>query len=188
MDPWLDRERSGPLPWPSTVPMSSSPPRSGLRRRHWLVAVPLGLVAVGVLGYRWSRSGSAADDEAPAFESIAPGHDLGRWTVVRVGAVHLGAVPVVLQTRDGQRYQVDVLARDPQGPPGVAQTERLSLFVVNSHASPQDDGQRPTDEEQGLGAMALAHALAREAPPPGLLTLRQRSDQHPNGSFAVSLQ
>lgn len=166
--------------------MSSSPPPPALRRRHWLVIVPAGLVAVGVAAYRfWPSGGDAAQEVTLA--SIVAGQSIGRWTVVRVGPMHMGAIPVVLETHESQRYQIDVLARDPGGPRGVAETERLSLFVVNSHTSDSDAGQRPTDEEQGLGAIALAGALAREVPPAGLLTMQQRLDRHPDGSFGVAL-
>lgn len=101
--------------------------------------------------------------------------------------MHLGAVPVVLATATGQRYQVDVLARDSQGPQGVANTEQLSLFVVNSQGSTHADSERPTDEEQGLGAMALALALTEEVPPAGLLGHGERRRRHPDGAFAIPL-
>ncbi|MBC8066867.1 MAG: hypothetical protein IAG13_00920 [Deltaproteobacteria bacterium] len=97
-----------------------------------------------------------------------------------------GGVPVVLETSSGRRYQVDVLARDPGGPDGVGTTERLSLFVANG-----GDGRTDTDEEQGLGAMALAELLRSgdrpEAPLPALMTLAQRSREHHGGSFGVPL-
>jgi hypothetical protein len=165
--------------------MSSSERSVSPGRRQWLVAVPMGLVAVGMAARGWL--GRASEDEPVAFAALAPGQQLGRWTVVKVHPVRLGAVPVVLATETGQRYQVDVLARDPAGPEGVARTEALSLFVVDVQASPETAGSRPTDEEQGLGAMALAQALRGEAPPAGLLTLEQRRQQHPRGAFGVPL-
>ena len=155
-------------------------------RRYWLVAVPLGLLGLGLVARGWLGRGSGSV-EASAFPSIVPGRTLDRWTVVRVHPLHLGAVPVVLQTESGQRYQVDVLARDPAGPAGVASTAALSLYVVDVQADRQTDGSRPTDEEQGLGAMVLAQALQTEPAPSGLLTLAQRQQQHPRGSFGVPL-
>lgn len=168
--------------------MSSSERSTGTTRRQWLIAAPIGLVALGLAARRWwsTRSPDAAVGPS-ALASIEVGQALDRWTVVRVHPVHLGAVPVVLATATGQRYQVDVLARDPAGPEGVANTERLSLFVVDTQATPGSDGSRPTDEEQGLGAMVLAQALVGEAPPRGLLTLEQRRQQHPRGAFGVPL-
>lgn len=149
------------------------------------MAVPLGLLALGFAARGWL--GGAAGAGPSAFPSLAPGQPLDRWTVVRVHPVHLGAVPVVLATESGQRYQVDVLARDPAGPEGVASTDALSLYVVDVQAARESDGSRPTDEEQGLGAMMLAQALHGEAPPAGLLTLAERQRQHPRGSFGVPL-
>lgn len=166
--------------------MSSTDQSVDPTRRKWLVAVPVGLVAVGLAARGW-LGGASGEGEPSAFASLAAGRRLDRWTVVRVHPVHLGAVPVVLATEAGQHYQVDVLARDPAGPDGVATTPALSLFVVDVQASPDSDGKRPTDEEQGLGAMMLAQALQAEAPPPGLLTLAQRQQQHPRGSFGVPL-
>lgn len=166
--------------------MSSTDRSVDQGRRYWLVAVPLGLLGLGLVARGWlGRAGGST--EASAFPSLVPGQTIDRWTVVRVHPLHLGAVPVVLETDSGKRYQVDVLARDPAGPEGVASTEVLSLYVVDVQAERQTDGNRPTDEEQGLGAMVLAQALKTEAVPSGLLTLAQRQQQHPRGSFGVPL-
>lgn len=156
-----------------------------MRRRHWLIAAPAALLAMGWAARRW-WSARGPEASPTAFTSLV-GQRIDRWTVVRVHPTHLGAVPVVLSTDAGQHYQVDVLARDSAGPQGVAQTENFSLFVMNSHASPGPQGRRATDEEQGLGAMVLAQALAGQTKPPGMLTHRQRRQQHPTGAYAVSL-
>lgn len=166
--------------------MSSNDRTVDQGRRYWLGAVPLGLLALGFAARGW-LGGAAGSTGPSAFPSLAPGQPLDRWTVVRVHPVHLGAVPVVLATESGQRYQVDVLARDPAGPEGVASTNALSLYVVDVQAARESDGSRPTNEEQGLGAMMLAQALHGEAPPAGLLTLAERQRQHPRGSFGVPL-
>lgn len=165
--------------------MSSNDRSVDQGRRHWLVAVPLGLLALGFAARGWLGPRGLAGP--PAFTTLAAGQRLERWTVVRVHALHFGAVPVVLETETGKRYQIDVLARDPAGPEGVASTEALSLYVVDEQADRQTDGSRPTDEEQGLGAMVLAQALRTETPPDGLLTLAQRQQQHPRGAFGVPL-
>jgi hypothetical protein len=129
--------------------MESAPVRPW-RRRTLLGATGAALVgaAFGVHAW-WTRAPAA-----PLGDALAVGSAIDRWTVVAVHPVNCGAVPVVLATADGRRYQVDLLARDPSGPAGVANTERLSLFVAN-----QGDGRTATDEEQGLGAMALAEHL-----------------------------
>ncbi|MCA9704588.1 MAG: hypothetical protein KDK70_01925 [Myxococcales bacterium] len=144
------------------------------------------MIALSVAAHRWWSTRSPAAGPGP-FAALVPGTSLSRWSVVRVHPLHLGAVPVVLATEQGRRYQVDVLARDPQGPSGVAQTDRLSLFVVNSPEHSGGDGERPTDEEQGLGAMVLAQALVHQAAPAGLLTLRECQRQFPRGAFGVPL-
>ena len=122
------------------------------RRRTWLGATGAALVgaAFGVHAW-WSRDRGSA---APFGDALAVGVVLGRWTVVAVHPVHMGAVPVVLATADG-------------------------------------DGRTATDEEQGLGAMALAeHLRGREAAgwaAPSLLTLHERATQYPEGAFGVPL-
>jgi hypothetical protein len=148
---------------------SAAPPDSPGRWRRRTVlgaaGAPLGGAAFGIQAW-WARPPAA-----PLGDAIGAGASLGRWTVVAVHPIHHGAVPVVLATADGRRYQVDVLARDPAGPQGVANTEQLSLFVAN-----HGDGRTSTDEEQGLGAMALAVVL-----------LQERSTRHPQGAFGVPL-
>jgi hypothetical protein len=156
----------------------------GLWRRTWLAGAGVALVGAAFGVQAWTSRGRAP--AAPLGDALAAGAILGRWTVVAVHPVHFGAVPVVLATAEGLRYQVDVLARDPNGPAGVADTDRLSLFVAN-----HGDGRTATEEEQGLGVMALAeHLRAREQAgwtAPALLTLEQRAAQYPEGAFGVPL-
>lgn len=113
---------------------------------------------------------------------VAVGEMVAGATVVVIHAPHLGAIPVVMALPSGTRFQVDVLARDPEGPAGIAQTERLSLYLAN-----HGDGATQTDEGQGLAVMALAARLADLEVPAGVLTLAQRSNEHPRGSFGVPL-
>lgn len=140
-----------------------------------------------------ARQDGEADGAAPAtdpavarlFGDIRPGARLDRWSIEAVHPVRMGAIPVVLRTARGDRFQVDVLRRDVAGgPQGVANTPSLSLFVAN-----RGDGSTATDEEQGLGAMALAAALAEResagAQVPELLTLRERRARHPLGGYSV---
>jgi hypothetical protein len=120
------------------------------------------------------------------FGSLRPGARVGRWTVVAIHEVRLGAIPVQLATADGDTFQVDVHRRDedPLAPSAPANTPSLSLYLVNNGV-----GSTATHEEHGLGAMALADALAEReaagAPVPALLTLRQRTAYYPGGVFAV---
>ncbi len=151
--------------------------------------VVAGLCVAGVAVGAGMLAPDSSDAAAPPLGAIAPGATLEGAATVKVVAVHpvtLGALPVILETASGARYQVDVLARDPEGPAGVADTQHFSVYVSN-----QGSGDSPTDEGQGLGAMALASALATfessGKPLPSLMTLRQRSERHPHGSFGVPL-
>lgn len=108
----------------------------------------------------------------PALPELRPGLRLGRCTVVKVGAVSAGAVPVVLRTPGGDQFAVDILRHD-RSTPGVSRGGALAVYLNNNGS-----GRTASVEEHGLGAMALARWLAlREAggrPVPALLTLRQR--------------
>lgn len=148
------------------------------------VVVGLAVAGAAVAAGALTRS-EEPQPERLQVASLEPGTTLP-GTEVRVVSVHpvtFGALPVVLETHSGSRYQVDVLARDPHGPDGVGNTERYSVYVSN-----QGDGGAATDEAQGLGAMALARILDERAPSlPPLLTMRDRESQHAGESFGVPL-
>lgn len=85
----------------------------------------------------------------------------------------------------GMELQVDVLARDPSGlsPAPIAETASYALYLSN-----RGDGATPTDNEQGLAAMALARAIDASAPLSGseplrLATFAERSASHPSGPY-----
>ncbi len=140
----------------------------------------------GTVGARVQASeASSAASRSPAHQALAgepaassvlpelrPGLRLGRCTVVQVGAVSAGAVPVVLRTPSGEQFAVDILRHD-RSTPGVSRGGALAVYLNNNGS-----GRTASVEEHGLGAMALARWLAlREAggrPVPALLTLRQR--------------
>jgi hypothetical protein len=109
--------------------------------------------------------------------------ELGNWSIQKVQAPMLGAIPVVMRSPAGESFQVDVLARD-SSLPGIADTKHFSLFVANN-----GNGSKSTDELQARGAKILAHHLSRTersgTPLPSLLTLAQRSSRHPDGTFGV---
>ncbi|MEM6293855.1 MAG: hypothetical protein AAGA54_21445 [Myxococcota bacterium] len=159
--------------------------QTSIGRRTVVAGLCVAGVAVGAGMLSPSESGPAALSLGP----IAPGATLQGASAVKVVAVHpvtFGALPVILETSTGTRFQVDVLARDPEGPAGVADTDHFSVYVSN-----QGSGASPTDEGQGLGAMALASALSTfeqsGEPLPSLMTMRERAEQHPRGSFGVPL-
>lgn len=117
-------------------------------------------------------------------EALIPKNlELGSWSIQKVQAPMFGAIPVVMRSPAGESFQVDVLARDSSSP-GIADTRHFSLFVANN-----GNGSKSTDELQARGAKILAHHLSRTersgTPLPSLLTLAQRSSQHPNGTYGV---
>jgi len=119
------------------------------------------------------------------FGDLGAGGALDKWKIEQVHGVYFGAIPVVMSTAGGTKFQVDVLRRDAAGPDGVGNTDSLSLFVAN-----KGNGADKTDEDQGLGAIALAQALAaREqsgaAIPGELVTLKQRHEKFPDGGYSV---
>jgi hypothetical protein len=124
--------------------------------------------------------------ETPLPFGLRANEQIGRWTIVEVHAVRFGAVPVILEDSEGERFQVDVLQRDgrPDSPVGVGQTDTLAVYLSN-----RGDGDTATREEHGLGAIALAAALdGREAQmPEGLLTFAERAAMHPRAAYSVPL-
>ena len=159
-----------------------------MRRRTVVAGLAVVGAAVGAGALAKSRnSAEAAGAAAPIqMSSLEPGTVLPgtQVQVIAVYPVTFGALPVVLETSAGNRYQVDVLARDPSGPQGVGNTEHFSVYVAN-----RGDGGTSTDETEGLGAMALARVLeASENDLPSLMTLRARETEHPEGTFGVPLQ
>lgn len=157
------------------------------RRRGVLTGLVGLAVATGLGVHRWLVRPESAGTPLRGWlaQVLSPGLTFEHWQVVAVHPVRHGAVPVILGADDGRRFQVDILARDPDGPPGVANTRHLSLYVHN-----RGDGSTQTDETEGLGAMRLAAILAEhegDQPLPDLLTFSQRTERFPSGSFNVPL-
>lgn len=156
-----------------------------LMRRRTVVA---GLAVAGAAVGAATLTERSASAEAPAsveLGSLRPGVTLPgtEVRVITIYPVTFGALPVVLESKDGNRFQVDVLARDTSGPQGVGNTEHYSVYVSN-----RGDGGTSTDETQGLAAMSLARVLEAEgASLPTLLTMQGRQAEHPSGTFGVPL-
>jgi len=124
----------------------------------------------------------ASADTLAAFGGLQSGSVVDRWTVEAIHEVHLGGIPVVLKDAQGNRFQVDVLARDASVR-AVAETQALSFFVVNA-----GNGSAATAEEQGLAAMALAAVVERRGAssrPVGLLGLTDRQARFAGGDFRL---
>jgi hypothetical protein len=141
-------------------------------------------------------AGKTLSDSLPAadegvltmFAALPPGTKLGRWKIASVHGVQMGAVPVVMEDRKGDRFQVDVCARDgvAGAPRAVADAGGLSFFLANNGT-----GGTPSDESHGLGVIALAAAMEKVARKsaipavPGMMTLRERLAAFPDGAYAV---
>jgi len=115
-------------------------------------------------------------DEVQAFlGGIAPGAILGGYVVVDVAPVVSGGIPVTLATADGDTFCVDVLRFDPSEPSrGIGEVSTVTVVLRNSGG-----GSLATHEAHGLGAMALAQAMAQRVregatPPASLMTMSER--------------
>lgn len=156
-----------------------------------VAAAAWGLAPAQALARYGQRRRERARIELPAGdrfellgEELRAGTRLGKHGILdAVLAAHAGAVPVVLRTPEGERFQVDVLRKDPRGPGGVAETAHFALFIAN-----RGDGATPTDEAQAHAARALAGWIAAregEASPLELLSFRERQRAHPEGVFSL---
>lgn len=127
---------------------------------------------------------AAVDPDTHELQRMLPhGQRFGRWRVVEVLPVKLGAVPVVLESRRGERFQVDILRRDrsTRARRGLAETREYSLFLLNRGL-----GDTPTQEDHGLAVLWLAALLRpreRSLGPVALLTQRERTQRFPRGKF-----
>ena len=106
------------------------------------------------------------------------GSQIGSWRIEGLGQLHAGAVSVQLSGVDGEKFHIDICARDdvPGAPVPPARTDLCDLFVANEGA-----GSDPTKEDQGLAAMALAEVIRsheHRVVLHGLLTLRARLEFH----------
>lgn len=124
------------------------------------------------------------DGAAHGLQELLPeGLRFGRWRVIAVLPTKLGAVPVILESRQGERFQVDVLRRDrsARARRGLSETRGYSLFLFN-----RGQGDTPTQEDHGLAVLWLAAFLRpREhtLPALALLTQRERTQHFPRGKF-----
>lgn len=117
---------------------------------------------------------------APA---VATGLELaGGFRVVQAHGVRFGALPFVVEG-EGERFQVDVLRRDPAGVSGVHDTNQLSFFVAEGATV-------LTAPARVRGARALAAALERRiaagAEMPALVSFEERLAAHPGGAFGLA--
>jgi hypothetical protein len=139
----------------------------------------LGVTAAGALvasGLSIAATASSAPDTL--LSPLQPGSMLGPWTVLKIGSRQHGAIEVELQANAGSPFVLEILAldRSPGALTAPGQTKYLAVHVRN-----QGDGSSPTDESQGISAMALAQVIAANESAEsaeGLLTLAERLDKH----------
>ncbi|MBI5537558.1 MAG: hypothetical protein HY898_32850 [Deltaproteobacteria bacterium] len=152
----------------------------------------LGLAAVVVpAGSAWAGGGSTRRQSPPAPPPVASGSGcpivaplqagsrIGAWTVEGISAVHAGAVTLTLRDPSGAGFHLDLCRRDRGmgAPAAPAHTDLFEIFLAN-----EGDGSRPTHEDHGQAALAVAeivraneHAVKLE----GMLTLRERLSRFP---------
>jgi hypothetical protein len=146
-----------------------------ISRRSAMGMMGAGSLAAAIVGGAGSEARSLP---APGALPVEVGTRFGRWTVSAIHPVADGALRIGVRGAEQHEFVLEVMARDPSplAPRPPAATEALSIFVRNG-----GDGWLPTEEEQGLAAMTLAHLLStsgRGGPIAGLLTHGERVALH----------
>lgn len=146
--------------------------------------IPMPSLDDGVVPSQPVNTGPMGDGTAHGLQQLLPeGLHFGRWRVVSVLPVKLGAIPILLESRRGEHFQVDVLRRDrsARARRGLAETRAYSLFLLN-----RGQGDTPTQEDHGLAVLWLAALLRsreRSLGTGALLTQRERTQRFPRGKF-----
>jgi hypothetical protein len=109
---------------------------------------------------------------------LGPGDRIGTFTIDAIRPLAEGAVTVAVSSAGGRAFELEILARDasPLAPRAPGETGRFAIYVRNG-----GDGFAPTNEEQGLTAMALAAIVKRnedKVSAEGFLTHEGRFSQH----------
>lgn len=149
------------------------PPRVARRKLLAALGAVISASAVGACAFRPKTS---TDAGAPLAGLVGPA---GAWRVEQVMPLVAGAVPVLMRTPEGKRFQVDLMRADPVGPQPVAQAAGLALYLANGGA-----GETPSVEAEAQGARVLAGLLAQVETQGGLpaiagmLTLSERLSAH----------
>ena len=115
-----------------------------------------------------------ADAEVLALlgEELSRTRRLGTVTITNVKGVEDGAIRIELRPDQGDAFQFEILKKDPAGPPGIAETGTLSIYLISAPGS-------RTLDYQALAAQELAKRLAAEeargVKVPALKSMRERS-------------
>jgi hypothetical protein len=106
------------------------------------------------------RTPPASPSELAVVAPLAPGADLGGWTVDGIEGVHDGAIAVVLH-RDEQRFSLRVALDSPGGPLAPAHVGRYAIYYSGGI-----DGAEAQTLAAALQAVIATHPDVE--PPPGL--------------------
>jgi len=157
-------------------------PGRTVSRRMVVGLLGSGVALAPAVGQALAReaSGDPSDVVRALLAPLGPGEKIGRFTVEAIRPLAEGAVTVSVSGEDGAAFQLEILARDasPLAPRAPGETSRFAVYVRNG-----GDGFAPTNEEQGLAAMALAAIVKRNEASvsegaAGFLTHEQRFSQH----------
>lgn len=138
-------------------------------RRRVLAGVPGAILLP--LASRVAMAGERGRSEG--FAGLAPETQVGSCRVLHVSPVARGGRVILMRGPGGERFELEVLLRDPEGPRPPGESQKFAVFVRNA-----GNGSVDTNEDHGLAAMSLAaHLRTCEASVDhtGLLTLRERS-------------
>jgi hypothetical protein len=143
-------------------------------RRGFLLGVPSALAVPLAARVVLARDRVTSD----TFAGLAAGSELGPWVVEQVRPLARGGRVLLLRAGTEDRFEVEVLLRDPSGPTPPAESDHFAVFIRNS-----GNGSTDTVEDHGLAAMQLASYLrAHEAGidresllEEGWLTMRERT-------------
>jgi hypothetical protein len=97
--------------------------------------------------------GSRGAEILALFGELRPGERLARWAIAWIGDEWQGAVRVGLEDAAGEPFEVELRRVAPGAPAPPARAGELGVYLL--HVA---DG-AATEEERGLGAMALASWL-----------------------------
>ncbi len=157
-------------------------------RRRVMTLLAASIVTVPAVASAATRSGrgpalrtspsQSAPDGSALLAPLTVGARLGTWRVERISPVRHGAVTVGLREDAAEVFYLDICARDsdPGAPAAPGRSDRFEVFVANL-----GNGSQPTDERQGLAAMAVADVLRtneHRVSVQGILTLRERLSRH----------
>lgn len=160
-------------------------PGRTVSRRMIVGLLGSGVVLAPAVGQALGAAASAPgiDVGKALLAPLGPGDRIGGFAISEIRPLTEGAVTVAVASAEGRGFHLEVMARDasPLAPRAPGETDRFAIYVRNG-----GDGSAPTDEEQGLLAMALAAVVKRNeanVSAEGFLTHEQRFSRHRRSLF-----